>query len=238
MRARPAGKAPGARNMIRAVLTDIEGTTTPVSFVYETLFPYARRHLASFIAAHAGDERVREQLREVGRETGSELTEAEAVRRLLDWMAEDKKITPLKAIQGLIWERGYHDGSLKGLVYEDVPRALRAWHGRGIRLYVYSSGSVQAQQLIFRHSDRGDLTPLFSGYFDTRVGHKQEAASYRRIAGEIGLPAPEILFLSDVVEELAAAGEAGMRTVLLDREGGKDARGFEKAGNFDEIRLA
>lgn len=221
---------------IGAVLTDIEGTTTPVAFVYETLFPYARQGMAGFIAAHAGEPGVREQLEAVSREAGKPLTDAEAVRQLMEWMDQDRKITPLKALQGLIWERGYLDGSLKGVVYPDVPPRLAEWRGRGIRLYVYSSGSVRAQQLIFRYSDQGDLTPLFSGYFDTGTGGKREPASYRQIAREIGLPAAEVVFLSDVTGELEAAKAAGMRTVLLDREGDKDAAGFDVAADFNEVR--
>lgn len=203
--------------MIRAILTDIEGTTTSVSFVYEVLFPYARAHMAEFLAAHAGDPAVREQLAAVSREADRRLTDAQATELLVRWIDEDRKLTPLKALQGMIWEDGYRRGAFTGHVYPDAVRNLRAWHAAGIALYVYSSGSVQAQQLLFGHSDAGDLTPLFAGYFDTRVGNKREPASYRAIAERIGLPPSRILFLSDVKEELDAAKTAGMRTTWLVR---------------------
>lgn len=223
--------------MIRAVVTDIEGTTTSISFVYDVLFPYARREMARYIESHANDKVVREQLRETAREAGRQLTDAEAVQQLLAWMDQDKKITPLKTLQGLIWEHGYHQGDFTGHLYEDVPPNLRRWHERGIRLYVYSSGSVQAQQLLFGHTGWGDLTPLFSGYFDTRTGNKRECQSYQEIARQIGLPARDILFLSDVEAELEAAREAGMDTRLLDRDARALSGSFITVRDFDEIKL-
>lgn len=223
--------------MIRAILTDIEGTTTSVSFVFEVLFPYARARMREFIAGHANDPAVREQLAAVSREIGRNLSDAQAAELLIGWIDEDRKVTPLKALQGMIWEDGYRRGDFTGHVYPDAVQRLRAWHQAGIRLYVYSSGSVQAQQLIFGHSDAGDLTPLFSGYFDTRIGGKREATSYRAIAGEIGLPPDEILFLSDVKDELDAARAAGMETTWLVR-GGRPmpSAGHAQAENFDKIR--
>ena len=224
--------------MIRAILTDIEGTTTSVSFVFEVLFPYARRRLAAFVADHGGEPAVREQLDAVAREVGRRLSDAQAAELLVGWLDEDRKATPLKALQGMIWEDGYRRGDFTGHVYEDAARGLRAWHDAGLRLYVYSSGSVQAQQLIFGHSDAGDLTPLFSGYFDTRVGAKREAASYRAIARQIGLPPEEILFLSDVGEELDAAREAGMQTLWLVRDGSADpAARHRQVRDFDAVSV-
>ena len=203
--------------MIRAILTDIEGTTTSVSFVFEVLFPYARAHLAEFLAARADDAAVREQLAAVSREADRRLTDAQATELLVHWIDEDRKLTPLKALQGMIWEDGYRRGAFTGHVYPDAVRNLRAWHDAGIALYVYSSGSVPAQKLLFAHTDAGDLLPLFDGFFDTEVGHKRDAGSYREIARRLDRDAGDILFLSDVAEELDAAREAGMRTVLLDR---------------------
>ena len=224
--------------MIRAILTDIEGTTTSVSFVYDVLFPYARSHLGTFLAAHAADPAVREQLGAVCREVDRPLTDAQAAELLIGWIDDDRKLTPLKALQGMIWEDGYRRGDFTGHVYADAVRNLRAWHDAGIRLYVYSSGSVQAQQLIFRHSDAGDLTPLFAGYFDTRVGGKREPASYRTIADRIGLPPAEILFLSDVGEELDAARKAGMQTTWLVRDAAPDpAARHGQVPDFDAVRL-
>ncbi len=204
--------------MIRAIVTDIEGTTSSISFVHEVLFPYAREHIAEFVRRHADEAEVAEQLRAVSAEAGRELDTEGAIAQLLAWISEDKKATPLKTLQGMIWEAGYRDGSFTGHVYDDAVAGLRRWHEAGIRLYVYSSGSVAAQQLLFGYSDAGDITPLFSGYFDTRIGHKRDAEAYRHIVAELALPAAEILFLSDIKEELDAAQEAGMQTCWLLRE--------------------
>lgn len=207
---------------IKAILTDIEGTTSAVSFVFDVLFPYAARHLPGFVSEHAGDPAVAEQVEAVRRESGEpEASVERVVAILLEWIAEDRKATPLKALQGMVWEQGYRAGQLKGHVYPDAVEALRRWHAEGYRLYVYSSGSIQAQKLIFGCSEAGDLSPLFSGYFDTTSGPKREAGSYRRIVEAIGLPADEVLFLSDVVQELDAAREAGLPTIGLAREGGE-----------------
>lgn len=209
--------------MIRAILTDIEGTTTDIAFVHKVLFPYARARIGEYVRAHADDPFVREQLAAVSDEVGHALSLDEAVAQLIRWIDEDRKITPLKALQGRIWEAGYQTGDFQGHVYADAERRLREWHAAGIKLYVYSSGSVQAQKLIFGHTPYGDLTPLFSGYFDTRIGAKRESLSYRRIAEETGLPPPEILFLSDIAEELDAARAAGMNTAWLVRDGQPDS---------------
>ena len=207
---------------IKAILTDIEGTTSAVSFVFDVLFPYAARHLPDFVRQHATEPAVAAQLDATRAEAGEPGADAERVIDiLLGWIAEDRKATPLKALQGMVWEQGYRAGQLKGHVYPDAVEALKRWQEEGYRLYVYSSGSIQAQKLIFGCSDAGDLSPLFSGYFDTTSGPKREAASYGRIAQAIGLPAADILFLSDVVQELDAAREAGMATCGLAREGGE-----------------
>ncbi|OEC39283.1 2,3-diketo-5-methylthio-1-phosphopentane phosphatase [Pseudomonas sp. 1D4] len=207
---------------IKAILTDIEGTTSAVSFVFDVLFPYAARHLPGFVSEHAAEPAVAEQLEAVRRESGEpEASVERVVAILLEWIAEDRKATPLKALQGMVWEQGYRAGQLKGHVYPDAVEALRRWHAEGYRLYVYSSGSIQAQKLIFGCSEAGDLSLLFSGYFDTTSGPKRETGSYRRIVEAIGLSAEEVLFLSDVVQELDAAREAGLPTIGLAREGGE-----------------
>lgn len=208
--------------MITAILTDIEGTTSSISFVHEVLFPYARARMAEYVTAHADDPEVREQLASVAQELGSEVSDDEAVAALLEWMDQDRKITPLKALQGMIWESGYSLGDFTGHVYPDAYARLLDWQALGIRLYVYSSGSVAAQKLLFGHTEFGDLTPFFSGYFDTRIGAKREAVSYQRIAQEIGLPAEQILFLSDIEQELDAARLAGMPTCHLVRDQKQD----------------
>lgn len=200
-----------------AILTDIEGTTSSISFVRDVLFPYARERLPAFVAAHGDDPQVRALLDQVAIEHGSMCQDAMIVETLQGWIDEDRKHTALKALQGMIWNDGYTRGDFTAPLYPDVAPALRTWHAAGHSLAVYSSGSVPAQKLLFSHSDAGDLTPLFSHYFDTQVGHKRDADSYRRIVERLGRDPQDIVFLSDVVEELDAAREAGMRTVLLDR---------------------
>ncbi len=204
--------------MIKAIITDIEGTTSALSFVKDVLFPYAREHMGSFIHTHAHDHDVRVLLDEVAT-IANAINDSQVTEQLLRWMSEDKKITPLKALQGMIWEQGYKCGDFTGHVYEDAVRNLKQWHAQNKRLYVFSSGSVQAQKLLFAHTEYGDLTPLFSGYFDTTVGSKKESISYRKIAQIIDVKPQEILFLSDIKEELDAAQQLGMQTVWLMRDG-------------------
>lgn len=207
---------------ITAILTDIEGTTSAVSFVFDVLFPFAAQHLPGYVRAHAAEPAVAAQLDAVRQASGEPDADVERVIAiLLGWLAEDRKATPLKALQGMVWAEGYNAGLLKGHVYPDAVAALTRWHAQGLRLYVYSSGSVQAQKLIFGCSQAGDLTPLFSGYFDTTSGGKREAQSYRTISAAMGVAAGQVLFLSDVAEELDAARAAGMQTVGLVREGGE-----------------
>ncbi len=223
--------------MIRAILTDIEGTTSSLSFVKEVLFPYSRARMADFIHAHATEPTVRAQLDEVGRAAGRPLTDGEAIAQLVAWIDEDKKITPLKALQGMIWEAGYRHGDFQGHVYDDAVRQLRAWKDRGLKLYVFSSGSVLAQKLLFGHTAFGDLLPLFAGHFDTAIGNKRETAAYTAIARQIGLPSTEILFLSDVREELDAARDAGMQTTQVLREGVIPAADHPQVRSFSEIAI-
>ncbi|MCB1802862.1 MAG: acireductone synthase [Gammaproteobacteria bacterium] len=222
---------------IRAILTDIEGTTSSISFVKDVLFPYAREHMAAFINAHADEPDVRAALDDVAREVGQVLDDEAAVAQLLRWIDEDRKITPLKALQGMIWEAGYRNGDFHGHMYPDAVDGLRRWHDAGVKLYVYSSGSVYAQKLLFGHTPFGDLTPLFSDYFDTRIGAKVDSASYRAISEQIGLPASQILFLSDITAELDAAQAAGLRTTQLLREPGMAGSAHPSADTFDDIRL-
>ncbi len=222
--------------MTRAILTDIEGTTSSLSFVKDVLFPYSRARMAEFIGKHKDDPAVMKELGEVGKLVGSKLTTEQAVEQLIRWIDEDKKITPLKALQGMIWESGYKTGAYRGHLYDDAYKNLTAWRESGLALYVFSSGSVYAQKLLFGYSDFGDITPLFSGYFDTTIGNKREADAYRKIAEKIGLPTGEILFLSDIREELDAALAAGMRTVWLVRDGAIDPNAAHRqVRSFDEI---
>lgn len=227
-----------------AILTDIEGTTSSISFVKDVLFPYARRALPGFVRAHGQEPEVRRWLDVVATEHGSICSDDVIVETLQGWIDQDRKHTALKALQGMIWDAGYRDADFTAHIYPDAAPALKHWYEQGYPLYVYSSGSVPAQKLFFGHSDAGDLTPLFSGWFDTEVGGKREADSYRRIAEQIGIAPGDILFLSDVVEELDAAREAGLRTQLIDRlqdypqpRVGDAANGHPRVETFGNITL-
>ena len=225
------------------ILTDIEGTTSSISFVKDVLFPYARAKLPAFVRAHGQEPAVRRWLDAVAIEiSASACQDAVIVEALQGWIDEDRKHTALKALQGMVWEAGYREGDFTAPLYADVAPALRAWHAAGHRLAVYSSGSVPAQKLLFAHTDAGDLTRLFSGFFDTEVGGKREAESYRAIAARLAASPGDVLFLSDVVAELDAARAAGMRTVLLDRRDdypqpriGEAANGHARVESFAGI---
>jgi len=202
---------------VGAVVVDIEGTTSSIAFVKEHLYPYARRHIPDYVREHPGA--IRDILDEVRRlEGNASLDTPQLIAVLLRWMDDDRKVTPLKALQGLVWQQGFDSGLLCAPVYEDAVHALKRWHEQGLQLYVYSSGSVAAQRLLFSHTEHGNLTSLFSGYFDTTTGSKLEAESFRIIAGCIGRPAKAILFLSDHTGEIAAARGAGMQAVWVDRD--------------------
>ena len=220
---------------VKAILTDIEGTSSSIAFVFEVLFPYAKKHLPDYVRSCATQDPQSLLLQAVRDEAQEPEADAERVIAILaQWMEQDVKATSLKALQGLVWQKGYSSGEIQGHVYPDAVAALQDWQQQGDQLYVYSSGSVQAQKLIFGYSVAGDLTPLFSGYFDTTSGHKRETASYMRIAQAIGLPAEHILFVSDVVEELDAAQASGMRTCGLARQQGILA-GHQTVDSFVQI---
>ena len=205
--------------MIKAIITDIEGTTSSISFVKDVLFPYAAQKLPDYVRANRQNAEVQAQLRATAKESGKSESDTEAlIVQLLQWIRDDKKITPLKALQGMVWQYGYEQGAYKAQVYPDAVVRLKQWHQQGLKLFVYSSGSIHAQKLFFKYSEAGDLTPLFSNYFDTTSGPKQEVDSYRKITAAIGLPANELVFLSDVGAELDAARTAGLHTVWLVRE--------------------
>lgn len=194
----------------KSILLDIEGTTSSISFVADELFPYARKHLAAFVEANP----------EVVTPILAEVPGDDPVATLIQWIDEDRKATPLKTLQGLIWAQGYADGELKGHVYPDTPEAIRRWTEAGLQVNIYSSGSIAAQKLIFGHSIAGDLTPLLGNYFDTTTGPKREADSYTKIADALGLAPSELLFVSDMPAEVDAAREAGLQALLIDRAGG------------------
>ncbi|NDL63624.1 acireductone synthase [Acerihabitans arboris] len=224
--------------MIRAIVTDIEGTTSDIRFVHQVLFPYARERLAGYLRRHDGERRLAPALTTLRREIKQPDADTETlIATLFGFMDEDRKSTALKTIQGMIWRDGYQQGDFLGHLYPDVAPQLADWQRQGLRLYVYSSGSVEAQQLLFGYSEAGDVRPLFSGYFDTRVGAKREAASYRAIARELRLPPGELLFLSDIVQELDAASLAGWRVCQLVRDEPDPQRRYPQVNRFDQIDL-
>jgi enolase-phosphatase E1 len=232
---------------IEAVLLDIEGTTTPIAFVHDVLFPYSRERLSAWFAARSpADPEVRGILDALGREareSGAPLGEPTdtppvdaAVTRLREYIDADRKSPALKMVQGLIWEAGYRSGDLESPVYDDVPPALARWTTAGMGVGIYSSGSVLAQKLLFAHSTAGDLTPWLRWHFDTAMGAKVEAASYTRIAGALGAALAAVLFVSDVARELDAARDAGMRTILCVRPPARAAvSSHPVVQRFDEI---
>lgn len=221
---------------VKAIVTDIEGTTSSLSFVKDVLFPYARAHLADFVRAHAGAPEVSALLEDARKETGKNLDLEPLIDQFIQWLDEDKKVTPLKSLQGLIWEAGYRQADFKGHVYQDAVEKLKSWKAQGLALYVYSSGSVYAQKLLFGHSDYGDLTPLFSGYFDTYIGGKRDKTSYDNIAQQLAIPPEQLLFLSDIQEELNAAKAAGFQTFWLTREHTPDPQApHQQVGSFEQI---
>jgi enolase-phosphatase E1 len=227
---------------IGGLLLDVEGTTTAIAFVYDVLFPYAAARLEATCARRAAEPEV---ARAISRLRQEHAAEAAAGRPAFGdgapyarWlMARDRKSTGLKALQGLIWEEGYAGGELRGHVFADVPPALAAWRAAGVRLRVFSSGSRRAQQLLFAHSDFGDLTAFFDGFHDTTTGPKLEGSSYVAIGEAFALPPAALLFLSDIVAELDAAAAAGYRTGLLERPGNRpQPRGAHPAfASFAEL---
>jgi enolase-phosphatase E1 len=223
---------------VKAIVTDIEGTTSSLSFVKDVLFPYAREHMGEYLRCHAEDGTITSHINDVRLEAGEDLDLEGVIAQLEQWIDEDKKITPLKALQGLLWEKGYRDGDFRGHIYADAKDNLEKWQAQGIALYVYSSGSVYAQKLLFGHTEYGDLNTLFSGYFDTQVGAKVETASYAHIAEAIGCAPEEILFLSDIEAELDAARAAGLQTCWLLREDSVDPNAAHtQVPDFDAITV-
>lgn len=235
------------------ILLDIEGTTSSISFVHEVMFPYVAERLHDFLDGHFDRDDVRAACEQIARDAGydslqewtshanqqsaRELVEAE-VRRLME---QDAKATGLKALQGIIWHDGFQSGTLKAHIYPDVIPAIRQWRGERIDVRIYSSGSVATQRLFFGNlEDFGDCLDLFSGHYDTTMGGKKEHESYRRIAGDWGLTTEDILFVSDVAEELRAAREAGLMVLASMRPGNKplpEGDEFSTITSFDQIRF-
>lgn len=215
---------------IKAIVTDIEGTTSSIRFVHDVLFPYAKAHIPDYVRQND----LTDILKDVRAIEGKpDLSTDGLIETLLRWIAEDKKITPLKTLQGMVWEAGYKAGAFKGHIYDDAAEALSHWFSQGLKIYIYSSGSVPAQKLLYGYSEKGDLTPLFSGYFDTTTGSKLEASSYTKIAAAIGFKPSDILFLSDHVGEIEAAQKAGYQVVLVDRDTVKTGAAY----SFSDIHI-
>ena len=232
----------------RGILLDVEGTTSSISFVYDVLFPFARRHVGEFLATRSGDPAVQAIAAQLEAEAGgrpataADLTDPAVATRValaaLALMDRDAKVTPLKELQGMIWKGGFDSGELVAHVFDDVSPALAQWADSGLDVRIYSSGSIDAQRLFFAHTSAGDLTPHLRGHYDTTTGPKREAASYRTIAADMGLEPWEILFVSDVGPELDAAREAGLATALAIRPGNRDPGGrleHEQLGSFADI---
>ena len=236
----------------RGILLDVEGTTSAVAYVYDVMFPYARRGLDAYLERRTEDialKLVKDQIaRDAGAENYAQWTRdaddplrvlREEVHRLMD---DDIKATGLKQLQGLVWQDGFESGDLRSHVYDEVPSALRRWREAGVDLRIYSSGSVHAQRLFFAHTEAGNLSPLLSGHYDTTTGAKRESQSYAKIAEDWGLLPGEVLFLSDISEELDAAREAGMATALVSRPGNAEPSPSEpphpEIDSFDSIQLS
>ncbi len=222
------------------IITDIEGTTTSIDFVHSVLFPYSRTQMREFVQKYRDTPEIREILTRLWQEdlnrSASERIDLELiVAKLIGWIDEDKKHSLLKALQGKIWKAGYENGHYRSHVYSDVPPALKDWHERGINLAVYSSGSVEAQKLLFTYSEYGDLTPYFKKYFDTAIGSKRDSSSYRNIFARCEANADDCLFLSDISEELDAAHTAGMQTYQLLRPGTKPSPQHKGVQCFADI---
>ena len=240
---------------IRGVLLDIEGTTSSISFVYDVMFPFARKHFAGYLEKHWDSDDVQAAvsmllqddkewnspdvlLAEFGDDSDAKLFRAGVVKCLLRLMDDDVKATGLKKLQGLVWQEGFTSGEMVAHVYDDVRPAIEAWKASGKDVRIYSSGSVHAQKLFFEHSVAGDMLPLFGGHYDTTTGPKKEADSYRQIAEAFGCPTSEILFVSDIEAELDAAIEAGMQTALSIRPGNKpleNPQNYQAVNSFAEI---
>ena len=237
-----------------AILLDIEGTTTPIDFVYEVLFPYARKHVRDFLASHLSDEEVRLDIAALYEEQAADLrrglspplladrsreSQVESIVAYVHWlMDQDRKSTPLKSLEGKIWEEGYLGGELHSNIFPDVPRAFERWRGQNKEICIYSSGSRLAQKLLFAHTEAGDLTGVIREFFDTGTGAKSDPQSYQRIASALGLMPSEIVFVSDVTGELSAARSACVETLLCVRPGNRpqpDQDSYQVIRTFDEI---
>lgn len=234
----------------RGIVLDIEGTTSSIQFVHDVMFPYARREVAAYLNDHWGDPELEAALDDLARDAGCADRQAwlgagetpDARQRIAEFvyalMDRDAKVTGLKQLQGLVWRRGFQSGDLQAHLFPDVAAALRRWQACGLQIWIYSSGSVESQRLFFGHTIGGDLLPLLSGHFDTRSGGKKEPSSYQRILQAIGLAGRDVVFVSDIPEELAAAQSAGLQPVLSLRPGNapvSSVTSFPAIESFDQL---
>jgi enolase-phosphatase E1 len=239
---------------VHGILLDIEGTTSPIDFVYQVLFPFVRAHLKDYLRHNADSEELQRDLSMLREEHLKDVEQAlappkwvdahldaqiESVAHYVFWLMDrDRKSMGLKSLQGKIWQQGYLTGELKSRVFQDVPPALKYWKNKNLDVRIFSSGSVLAQRLLFANTEVGDLTHFLGGYFDTNIGPKTSEESYRQIANEVHLPASEVLFISDMTAELDAAKRAGMQTLLCVRPGNlpqPEKHGHGVASSFSEI---
>ena len=235
---------------VRAVLLDVEGTTTPIDFVFKVLFPYARSHAEGFLERHGSSPDVLEDLNGLQREHLKDARQGLSPPALInpnqprefapyvEWLIErDRKSTPLKSLQGKIWAQGYASGELRSQVFDDVPPALRRWQEQNKTVAIFSSGSVLAQKLLFAHTVAGDLTRFLSTYFDTTIGTKTDPVSYEKIARMLECSPPEIVFISDVVSELDGAEAAALQTLFCERPGNhpQPANSHDLVRTFDDV---
>jgi len=225
-------------SQIKYILSDIEGTTSSISFVVDELFPYFREHIQE-LPKMAQVSEVKESFAQVinmvKEEEGKSITTTEEVIAYLDqWCREDRKATPLKTLQGFVWKKAYEEGAIKGHVYDDVPTCFNKWRANGLKIGIFSSGSIHAQKLLFQHSCFGDLSKHLSNFFDTNTGPKRDVATYKAIAEILDLEPNQILFLSDIIEELISADEIGYQTIQLVRPG-STGNWKQTVSTFNEI---
>jgi enolase-phosphatase E1 len=225
---------------MKYILMDIEGTTTSISFVHDILFPYSEQRLSQFVKFNEPPEAIRNILAETQKtvleENKIQINEEQSIDKLIEWIKSDRKHPALKKLQGLIWSKGYRSAELKGHVYQDVPEALLKWTQANIQLGIYSSGSIEAQKDLFGFSIYGDLNTFISNNFDTSTGPKRDIASYNKICQELNIAPEDILFLSDISEELDAAKNAGFKTTQLVRLEDVPYSGHDQVKTFRDIR--
>ncbi|KFZ36270.1 haloacid dehalogenase [Shewanella mangrovi] len=224
---------------IRAIIVDTAGTTTDHAFIHDVLFPYSIKAMPTYLAQHKDDVLVDNCICDTREMALEEDASIERVAEILQqWVKEDRKATPLKTLQGLIWKEGYAKGEFTGHIFPDFIDAATRFKARGIRLYSFSSASAEAQKLLFSHSDGGDLTEIFNGHFDTRTGGKQDKQAYSNIINTISMAPKQVMFISDLADELKAAQSAGLQTCQMLRDPAEAAGSFRHIRSFNDLQLS